>query len=204
MRHALHAAVIACLAVASAASASGAAPGGRVAATLYGGVLTKQDWHEILLTPWDTELESGGLAVAGLSRRMNALQIGDFGTLAWEVEALLTRHWGAQSHWELALAPASTRWHAPGAPVSAAFSLGLSAASSIPEAERVTKGGSNAVMVYWALDLEVGLPPAPDWSVVGRLHHRSTGYGLFGDLGGGNALILGLRRRFRLNGGCRR
>jgi hypothetical protein len=32
--------------------------------------------------------------------------------------------------------------------------------------------------------------------VVGRLHHRSTAFGLFGEDGGANALVLGLRHRF--------
>jgi hypothetical protein len=166
------------------------------AATLYGGVVTKETWDDLILAPWDARLEDGGLVVAGLSARLATPAEGRLGALEWEAEALLSRHWGAQDHWALALVPATLRWRAPGAPISAAFGLGLSAASEVPEAERATQGGSSAVMTYWALELEAGLPDTP-WSAALRLHHRSTAYGLFGDAGGANAVILGLRRRFR-------
>jgi hypothetical protein len=168
------------------------------AATLYAGVVTKETWEDALLAPWVAELEDGGLAVAGASTRLGAVGLGGFGALEWEAEALMERHWGAQDHWALSLVPAVARWRAPGgAPVSAAFGLGLSAASEVPRAERVTQGGSSAVMTYWAIDLELGPLPGTALSLAARLHHRSTAYGLFGEAGGSNAMILGLRRRFR-------
>ena len=165
------------------------------AATLYGGVLTKETWGDLVLAPWDARLEDGGLVVAGLSARLATPARGRLGSLDWEAEALVSRHWGAQGHWALALVPATLRLRAPGAPLSASFGLGLSAASEVPKAERARQG-SSAVMIYWALELEAGLPDTP-FSAALRLHHRSTAYGLFGDAGGSNAVVLGLRRRFR-------
>lgn len=194
---ALALALIAACAAPPPASAADDAAEGRSAVTLFAGVVTKETWEDALLAPWNARLEDGGLAVLHGARRLWTSAHGRWGRLEAEAEALLSQHWGAQDHQALALAPVA-RWRGPeGWPASAAFSLGLSAASEVPRAERATQGGSAAVMAYWALELEAGpFAAAPGWSLAARLHHRSTAYGLFGDAGGSNAFLLGLRRRF--------
>ena len=48
----------------------------------------------------------------------------------------------------------------------------------------------------WTAALGVALVLLVAWSVIARLHHRSTAYGVFADSGGSNFLALGIRRRF--------
>lgn len=163
------------------------------AATAWAGVLTTEDWHDAMLFPWTAELQDGGLVAATLSRRLAEAPIGPAGGLEGEAEATLDRYWGSQDVFTLAVA-GTARWRLPGEIGSAAFAFGLSAASETPEAEVAVEGDSRAVMIYWAIEAEAG--PVNGWSLAARLHHRSTGYGLFGEDGGANAFLLGLRRRF--------
>jgi hypothetical protein len=182
------------LAVAAPAAASPgeAAPRPRNAATLFGGWMLDNTWDEIFLSPGALRFENAGLAGAALAREVWAPR-------RWfsvEIEGQIVRHFGDQDHWEIN-APVATGRVAPfaGVDASLAFGLGLSFASETPALEVANESASEAVMVYWMIEAEAGLPPE-DWSLVGRIHHRSTGFGLFGDDGGSNALALGLRRRF--------
>lgn len=163
--------------------------------TLYGGVLTTESWLDALFDPIGANVVDGGLAVLGVSRRLAVRPLGRWGAAEAGAELLVGRHWGAQDNWE-ASGAGLVRWRLPRVPATASFSLGLSAASEVPEAERGTQGGAAAVKVYWAIELEAGPLPGSAWSVAARLHHRSTAYGLFGDRGGSNSYLIGLRRRF--------
>lgn len=79
-------------------------------------------------------------------------------------------------------------------PTSVAFGIGPSYATDIPAEEVARDGDSARLLLYWVAELEVGLPERP-WSVLARLHHRSTAYGLFAEDGGSNFVTLGLRWR---------
>ncbi len=188
-------AVVGALAAGLAASSSaGAAETGDspYAATLFAGVLLNNDFDEVVV-PTEIEVEGFGLVGAALSARMWRPIEG----LDIEVEGQLVRHVGVQTHWTVN-APVVARWTAfpwdETVDTSAAFGLGLSAASEEPRLERRNEDETEAVMAYWMVELELG-PPDSAWSGVGRLHHRSTAFGAFGDDGGSNALVLGLRRR---------
>lgn len=183
----------AAIAFTSAASDASDAPW---AATIYYGMVTEETWTEALSAPFAAESAGATLALVGLSRRWTGWALRDVAVLEAGSEGLVGRNFGGQDHWELSLAPAVARVRAPSGIASASFSLGLSMASEVPAAERRLNRGSAATMTYWALEAELGPAPGSMWSVAGRLHHRSTGYGLFGDSGGSNSFVLGLRRRF--------
>lgn len=168
----------------------------RWAATLYGGVFTDSTWIEALATPWNADYGDAGLVAAGLSTVYARRDLGGRAVFEAGGEALVGRWVGDQRNWELSLAPALARVRAPSGVAALSFSLGLSFASQVPELERDGNRGSSATLVYWALEAEAGPLPGSNWSLAGRLHHRSTGYGLFGDSGGSNSFLLGLRRRF--------
>lgn len=168
----------------------------RWAATLYGGALTKEDWQVALAAPWAADYEDVGLVGLGLSTVYLRRAMGGWAMFEAGGEVLGARHFGDQRHWELNVAPALVRLRAPSGVAALSFSLGLSMASEVPKAERATQGSSAATMTYWALEAELGPFEVSPWSLAARLHHRSTAYGLFGDEGGSNGFLLGLRRRW--------
>lgn len=175
-----------------AAASASASP---YAATVFAGNLLNNTWEETFLDPAGLQFETSGLAGFALSADVAEPVRG----LTLGVEGQLVRHFGSQSHWELNAPIGVARWSrfpwSDTVATSAAFGLGLSFASETPRLEETNEGESAATLAYWMMELELGAP-ASDWSVVGRLHHRSTAYGLFGDDGGANALALGVRRRF--------
>ena len=179
------------------ATASGAPEGGPGArplwaATVFGGVMLDNTWDEIFLDPSGLQFEGSGLVGVAVSREVWRPRR----WLSGEIEGQLVRHVDGQTHWELN-APVATVRAQPfsGVDASAAFGVGISVASETPRLEVENEGDSQPVMAYWMIEVEAGLP-AEDWRVVGRVHHRSTAYGLFGEDGGANALAIGLRRRF--------
>lgn len=163
------------------------------AVTLFGGRMTGNDFHEIL-TVNDVDLRESYLTGVAVSRRL--WELGRYADI--EAEGQIVRQFGDQSHWEFnglgvarwRLFPWSETVH-----TTLSYGLGLSYATEVPATEVALSGVSERLLVYWVAELEAGPPDAP-WSVVGRLHHRSTGFGLFGDNGGSNVLALGVRWRF--------
>ncbi len=164
------------------------------AATIYGGVMTDEDWIHAITGQTGLE-ESYILAGAAawtfhrpVSRRWSL-----------ELEANVVRHFGIQDHFELNAPVLTARWedfpwnrHLD---TSLAFGIGPSFASTTPEYERIRKGESDPMMLFWHIEAAFGLPGSR-WSTIFRLHHRSTGYGMFADEGGSNILCLGLRYEF--------
>lgn len=172
-----------------------AASEGPYMAAVFGGVLTNNAFGEILLTPWDIEfVESYPVGVAGAVRVARPLEGLDI-----EIEGQFVKHFGNQTHVEANAPIVTARWTAmPWDEVldtSAAFGIGLSFASGVPAQEVENEGASEQVMTYWVIELAFDLPK-DDWELIGRLHHRSTAFGTFGDDGGSNGLVIGVRRRF--------
>lgn len=65
----------------------------------------------------------------------------------------------------------------------------------MPEYERRKSGDTEQLMLFWHIEADFGLPES-SWSTFLRLHHRSSGYGMFADKGGSNVLTMGLRYDF--------
>jgi hypothetical protein len=160
----------------------------------FGGVLLDNNYEDVFV-PGRLQFESSYLfGVAGSARIARP-----FDGLDIELEAQFVRHAHAQTHWELNAPIVTARWTAfpwdDYVDTSAAFGLGLSVTSETPQLEVRNEGESQPLMAYWMFELAFDLPP-DDWELIARLHHRSTAYGTFGDNGGANALVLGLRHRF--------
>jgi hypothetical protein len=88
---------------------------------------------------------------------------------------------------------------------SFAIGEGLSYATSVPAAEEnmhyetfdVEYETSN-LLNYLMFELALSLPGNQSWSLVGRIHHRSSIFGLLADSqSGSNTLCVGLRYDFR-------
>jgi hypothetical protein len=170
----------------------------RDALTVYGARISREaTWQHVLRDPFgadyaDAYLLAGAWSRAYAERLDRALRV--------EMEANVAWNFGDQDHFELNFAPVTLRWQrfpwSDRVRTTAAFGLGLSYALSRPEVERQIEGDTTQLLIFWIMELTAG-PPAGPWSVVLRLHHRSTGWGLMGvDDGGMNAPGLGLRYEF--------
>jgi hypothetical protein len=170
--------------------------GSEAAWTVYAARISSVNaWHDLVTDASNAEFVDAYIAVAALSRELRRYREA---RLSIQVEAQAAYNFGDQEHWELNFA-AGPRWHAfPWNDVvatTAAFGLGLSMASEIPDVEVKLEGSSERLLIYWMAEITLARPNNP-WSVSLRLHHRSPAFGLLGDDGGMNALGVGLRRVF--------
>jgi hypothetical protein len=165
-------------------------------ATIYVGKISSVNaWHNLVTEPKEVEFVDAYVAVAALSQVLGRYRDK---RLSVEAEGQVAYNFGDQSHWEINVA-AGPRWHdfpwSDTVATSTAFLLGLSVASEMPEVEVELEGDSAQALFYWTAELALG-PPRRAWALSMRLHHRSTGFGLFGEDGGMNAVALGVRYAF--------
>lgn len=159
---------------------------------IFGGVQTANVWEEVLLLDNIRVLDAGLVGLAGSLE----WPVGNGGVTVG-IEGQIVQHVGRQTHLEVNV-PAIIRYRPenPWKPVdSLAFGFGLSHATETPALEIEREGRSRRTMFYWTIEVAFRTS-RPEHSVVLRLHHRSTGYGVFGDSGGSNAIAAGVRRQF--------
>jgi hypothetical protein len=154
-------------------------------------------WEDVLANPIGSDYVHAYLvAMAGGVEYASRVD----GALAFEAEGQVVYNFGDQQHWEFNLLPIVARWQrfpwSDRFASSAAFGLGLSWATEMPEVEVAIEGQSEQLLIYWVAELTAG-PLAAPWALTLRLHHRSPAWGLMGEEGGVNALGLGLRYNFR-------
>ena len=119
--------------------------------------------------------------------------------IRWELEGQMQKHFGEQEHVEFA-STINARWITfpwnRYLETSVAIGGGLSVTSEVPVLEKRDPDNSNAATLlhYLLLEAEIGLPNS-NWSLVGRVHHRSGIFGLFSH-SGSNVLAVGVRYRF--------
>lgn len=83
--------------------------------------------------------------------------------------------------------------------VATSFSIGegLSVVSRVPDVEILTTevGGTSRLLNYLMLEMTLAVPSLPYLQLVGRIHHRSGMFGVFGDAqeSGSNTVGLGIR-----------
>jgi hypothetical protein len=82
-----------------------------------------------------------------------------------------------------------------------AIGEGLSYAADIPFTEQngIAADDSEKILDFMMFELTLALPAYPRWHLVGRIHHRSGGYGTFAPKdyhAGSNTLGLGIRYYF--------
>lgn len=162
--------------------------------TGYGFRLTDNNWRAALWPGTVEFIDSGAVALAA-GHRIGTVW-GD--RISVEMEGVVARHFGDQTHWEIAAAPIA-RWQPfpwdETVDTSLAWGLGLSWASEEPATEAARSDSTQQLMIYWILEATAG-PPGADWEASFRLHHRSGGYGLITDEGGSNGLGVGVKWRF--------
>jgi hypothetical protein len=189
--------VVALLLVLSLQSRAVRAESGAWATTVYGARISSEaGWEDIMFNPFGAKYVDAFLVAGALSREHTRLKDG---ALALEAEGQVAYNFGEQHHWEFNVVPILARWHRfpwdKRVATSAAFGLGLSYATEVPEVEVDLEGESHQLLIYWVAELTAGPVDAP-WSASLRLHHRSVAWGLMGDEGGMNAVGMGLRYQF--------
>jgi hypothetical protein len=119
-----------------------------------------------------------------------------------ELEGVVLKHFDLQDHWEIAGGAFARTGQIPlflGVGLNLAAGAGLSYALSDANLE-IGRGGQRGVdtyrlQFYLAFETELAHGAVPGWSLVGRIHHRSGGYGVLTERGSGSNFIgLGLRR----------
>lgn len=165
--------------------------------TVYAGQYTDHRLTEVF-TDHPIPFEHSYALVAAFARALSNPPPGR----QWEIEAQLAKHVGRQTHWEFN-ALLVHRWNRfpwnRWLRTSMAIGDGLSYATVTPplELESPTNEGASRFLNYLLLEISVSPPSAGRWSLVGRIHHRSGVYGLFGDVdGGSNIVSLGVKYRY--------
>jgi hypothetical protein len=162
------------------------------AVTLLGGQYSGSRLLELgaKLDPQDSY--TTGLAVS--------YQFVDWGPhIRWELEGQMHKHFGEQEHVEFA-SSINARWITfpwnRYLETSVAIGGGLSVTSEVPVLEKRDPNNSHAATLlhYLVIEAAIGLPNS-NWSLVGRVHHRSGIFGLFSH-SGSNVLQMGVRYRF--------
>ena len=160
--------------------------------TFFSGSLTEAAWEKAI-NPSEVRFAGSGLVGAGLGWDRA------FGSrpLRYGFEAQAVKHFGKQDHLELNL-PLVLRYSRnlkqPFEFSGAAFGLGLSYATKVPQVEVDRSGASQRLFFYWMAEVEFATR-APDTSTYFRLHHRSDGFGILDVDSGSTALVLGWRKR---------
>ncbi|PZQ97863.1 MAG: hypothetical protein DI533_11990 [Cereibacter sphaeroides] len=161
--------------------------------------MTNNGWQEVAFQPQDVELMNSWIIGAGVN-----IPLGDtipfaYGSLTFLFEPELTGHWGSQDLFELDL-PVTARYQFPKRILGLntfAFGIGPSYATEPPPVEQQRgKGGSENTLIYWKIEIGHDLTTLPGASVFARLHHRSSGFGLMGESGSMNAVVVGFRQAF--------
>ncbi|MFO7630428.1 MAG: DUF3769 domain-containing protein [Prochlorococcaceae cyanobacterium] len=174
------------------------------AITAWGGQMVDSEFGETFLFQGTPRPEAiGGI---GLQRRLI-----DGGPFALEIDANLIGHkaWPqagggfnqsdpgslnpAQSFAELTTGLGLRAWLQPW--LSVAFVEGVSLNSEVSFYEKTFRKNYSQFLNYLAFEVEALV--APQWSLVGRIHHRSGAFGVYSDVReGSNGYLMGMRYRF--------
>jgi hypothetical protein len=166
----------------------------------FAGVLTDNKWTEIAFSPWTVQLKDPVIVGVALAYPLGRVRSLGKGTLGFSVEWQVVRHTGYQEVWETSL-PVSVRYRPAKAPLSLldgfAFGIGPSY-TSVKAPHEVARGDGNAEksLIYWYLEVDHLIDSDDRASAFLRLHHRSDGFGLMGNGGASNGLVIGLRQTF--------
>ena len=165
-------------------------------ASIYAGQYSNTALNEIIRL--NTDFERSHVYVLSLGKELGTYK----DVIGCEIEGQAAWHSGMQHHEEVNCA-FTLRW----LPffwdryldTSFAFGNGLSYATSDPELE-IREGDenkTNQLLYYILVEMDFALPRQPQWSIFVRIHHRSSVFGLIGNITtGSNFVGLGWRYKF--------
>lgn len=161
---------------------------------LYGGRATSSNIQEILTL-------DGAVTDSYLTTFFVGKELGVYrDILRAEAEGQIVNHSGDQDHWEFN-SVFILRWLPffwdDYIDTSVAMGGGLSYATKEPKIETEKNDETAKLLCYYMAEIDFMIPGRSNWSIFGRLHHRSGAWGLFdGVHGGSNILCAGVKYRF--------
>lgn len=141
----------------------------------------------------DTDYRFAGVAV---NKRFLTL----WSYLELEGEFQMIKHYSSQQHGEF-VGLAALRWRKfpwdRWLQTGVAVGAGVSLVTDDPKFELKHKGETARTLAYLLVEAEIGLRQYSEWSLVGRIHHRSSAFNTFTNgHASSNAYVLGLKYRF--------
>lgn len=177
---------------------------------VFGGVASETNFTDLMISPWNTEVNAIGVVGASYSHRLGTVNelFGDIGLghigddFTIEAEGGVSARFGDE---ELGEAWAALYLRYDGLPwndtvyTTIGANTGISVLTNLSdfEAWRDSNGKSSVLLHYLAPEFTFADPENKDLELVIRLHHRSGVFGLFdGVVSGSTFLSAGIRVRF--------
>jgi hypothetical protein len=162
---------------------------------VYGGRMTSDHWEDVFIHTFDLDFVDSYFLVVALARKIGGYE----DKLSFEVEGQVVKHFDYMDHWEFN-GVLTGRWEKfpwdDTIDTSLAFGIGPSYATDKPEVELDNNDETSKFLIYWMIELALGLPEKPRTAFILRLHHRSDAWGLMNEDGGSNGIGCGIKYRF--------
>jgi hypothetical protein len=163
------------------------------ALTVYGGTSVQPDLGHTLIFQVDRD-DDTYLLVAALAREFwRCRDWFDF-----ELEGQVGKHFDYMDQWEFNGLIVG-RWNRfpwdDTIDTSIAVGEGMSYATETPKVELEDDENAGRWLNYLLFEFTFGLPDIPQWSLVYRIHHRSSVWGTVG-AGGSNFMCVGVKYKF--------
>jgi hypothetical protein len=162
---------------------------------VYGGRMTSDHWEDVFIGTFNLDFVDSYFLAVGLARKVGEYR----DRMSFEIEGQVVKHFDYMDHWEFNGA-LTGRWEKfpwdASLDTSLAFGIGPSYATDEPEVEIDNNDETSKFLVYWMIELALGLPEYPQTALILRLHHRSDAWGLINKDGGSNGIGCGIKYRF--------
>jgi hypothetical protein len=162
---------------------------------VYGGRMTSDHWEDVFIHTFNLDFEDSYFVVIALARKIGGYK----DKLSFEIEGQVVKHFDYMDHWEFN-GVVTGRWEKfpwdASLDTSLAFGIGPSYATDEPQVEIDNNSETSQFLVYWMIELALGLPNHPQTAFIARLHHRSNAWGLIHKDGGSNGIGFGLKYRY--------
>jgi hypothetical protein len=162
---------------------------------IYGGRMTSDHWEDVFIHTFDLNFVDSYFLAISMARK-----VGEYlDRMSFEIEGQLVKHFDYMDHWEFN-GVLTGRWEKfpwdNTIDTSLAFGIGPSYATEEPQVEIDNNSETSKFLVYWMIELALGLPEYPQTELILRLHHRSDAWGLINEDGGSNGIGVGLKYKF--------
>jgi len=157
--------------------------------------MTSDHWEDVFIDTFNLDFVDSYFVVIALARKIGGYK----DKLSFEIEGQVVKHFDYMDHWEFNGA-LTGRWEKfpwdDTLDTSLAFGIGPSYATEEPQVEIDNNSETSKFLIYWMIELALGLPDHPQTALILRLHHRSNAWGLINEDGGSNAIGIGMKYRY--------
>ena len=157
--------------------------------------MTSDHWEDVFIDTFNLDFVDSYFVVIALARKIGGYK----DKLSFEIEGQVVKHFDYMDHWEFN-GLITGRWEKfpwdNTIDTSLAFGMGPSYATDEPQVEIDNNSETSKFLVYWMIELALGLPEHPQTALILRLHHRSNAWWLINEDGGSNAIGFGLKYRY--------